>query len=76
MAGDILPVVNTSSESDNDDDGDPDFNSEDYHEEWYSNSSESCRTSVEEFEIPQKRLKSENKRAVTNEAKRYLEVIF
>lgn len=30
MAWDILPVLNTSPESDNDDD-DPDFNSEDYH---------------------------------------------
>lgn len=49
---------------------------EDYHEEWYSNSSESCRTSDEEIEIPQKRLKSENKRAVTNEQKRNLKVIF
>lgn len=49
---------------------------EDYHEEWYSNSSESCRTSDEEIEIPQKRLKSENKRAVTNELKRNLKVIF
>ena len=49
---------------------------EDYHEEWYSNSSESCRTSDEETEIPQKRLKSENKRAVTNEQKRNLKVIF
>ena len=75
MAWDILPVLNTSPESDNDDD-DPDFNSEDYHEEWYSNSSESCRTSDEEIEIPQKRLKSENKRAVTNELKRNLKVIF
>ena len=49
---------------------------EDYHEEWYSNSSESCRTSDEEIEIPQKRLKSENKRAVTNKLKRNLKVIF
>ena len=49
---------------------------EDYHEEWYSNSSESCRTSDEEIEIPQKRLKSENNRAVTNELKRNLKVIF
>lgn len=49
---------------------------EDYHEEWYSNSSESCRTSDEKIEIPQKRLKSENNRAVTNELKRNLKVIF